>query len=466
MSRFRNEDGSIRVPHTLVIISIILVLVAIATYLVPGGIYERYISDTGRELIADGSFQYIDSSPQGVFSVLQSPIDGMVAAAQIIAFLFVVSGAFSIVAATRAIDSGIKRAVIRLKGAAILIIPIIMFMFSLGGAVFGMVEESIPFVAILVPLTIALGYDSLVAMGISYFGCVVGFTTAMFNPFNVGVAQEIAGLDYLSGAGFRTIVWLTATFIGITFIMLYGRKIKKNPELSPMYEIDQVHREESNNSELTDDFTGRQKLVLLGLAIAMTTIIWGVTTQGYYLSEIAAIFLALGLVSGILGGLSGDDMATAFIAGAKDMIGAAVMVGFSRGIVILATNGQIIDTILFTLSNLLVGVPSLIASYLMLIVQTVINFFVGSGSGQAALTMPIIAPLGDIIGISRQTSVFIFQLGDGFSNAIYPTGATLIACLGAARIPYTKWLKWIMPLQAIFFVMSLVFITIAMNMSW
>ncbi len=384
MSRFRNEDGTIRVPHTLVIISTILVLVAIATYLVPGGEYVRYTSETGRELIEDGSFQYIENTPQGIFALLQSPISGIVAAAQIIAFLFVVGGAFNIITATNAIDSGIKKAVVRLKGAQVLIIPIIMFLFSLGGAVFGMIEESIPFVAILVPLTIALGYDSLVAVGISYFGCVIGFTTAMMNPFNVGVAQEIAGIDYLSGSGFRTIMWLTCTAIGIAFMMLYARKIKANPEASIMYEIDQAQREAAQNSDQNPEFTLAHKIIIAGIGVAMAFIIWGVIVEGYYIGEIGAIFLALGLLSGFVGGLTTDEMANAFVAGAKDMVGAAVMVGVARGIIIIATDGQIIDTILFGLSGALVGIPTLIASYLMLVVQTIINFFVGSGSGQAA----------------------------------------------------------------------------------
>lgn len=465
MSNQREKRG-FKVPHTLVIIAMIMVLVAIATYLVPGGAYERFISDSNRELIVDGSFAYVDSTPQGIFSVLQAPIDGIVAAAQIIAFLFIVGGAFSIITATNAIDSGIKKAVVRLKGAQVLIIPIIMFLFSLGGAVFGMVEESIPFVAMLVPLTIALGYDSLIAMGISYFGCVIGFAAAMLNPFNVGVAQEIAGLEYLSGASFRTISWLIFTLIGILFMMRYAKKIKANPELSPMYELDQVHRDASVKNDENDEFTLRQKIVLSGIVVAMGVIVWGVTTQGYYIGEIGAVFLALGILSGIIGGLTGDEIATAFIAGAKDMIGAAIMVGFSRGIVIIATNGQIIDTILYVLSGLLVGVPTVLAGYLMLVIQILINFFVNSGSGQAALTMPILAPLGDLIDISRQTVVLIFQFGDGFSNAVFPTSATLVACLGAARVPYSKWVKWILPLQGIIFVACLIFITISMNMNW
>lgn len=467
MKKFKNEDGTIRVPHTLVIIAAILLLVAIATYVVPGGIYERFISESGRELVVDGSFEYIKNVPQSIFDVLQSPIDGIQEASQIIAFLFIVGGAFNIITKTKAIDNGIKRAVHVFRGCEIWIIPLIMFLFSLGGAVFGMIEESIPFVAILVPLTLALGYDSIVAVAISFFGCVVGLSTAMMNPFSLGLALEIAGLEFLSGSGYRTIVWFVMTLISILFVMWYAQRIKKNPKLSPMYELDQVRRDkELEICKENEIFSYRHKIILLSILFSLGFIVYGVIEHGFYINEIAAIFLGMGLFSGLLGGLSFDEISNALIEGAKDMIGPALMVGFSRGIVIVATNGQIIDTILFVLSNLLITLPTVIAAYLMLIIQTFINFFVGSGTGQAALTMPIMAPLGDLIDISRQTTVLIYQLGDGLSNAIYPTSATLIACIGAAKIPYSKWLKWMMPLQGILLIASLFFITIALNIGW
>lgn len=456
-----------KVPHTLVIISAIILLVAVATYLVPGGAYEKIVNEAGKTVVVDGSFKYVESKPQGVFDVLQAPIQGIIEGAEIIAFLFIVGGAFNIITKTKAIDFGIMRIVNVFKGKEIFIIPIIFFMFSLGGAVFGMTEEAIPFIAMMIPLTLVLGYDSIVAVAITYLACNTGFAAAMLNPFNVGIAQSIAEIPMYSGIEYRTLIWLVSTLVAIGFIMIYANKIKKNPKLSPVYESDQKKRQNLTDFESQDDqFLFSHKIILLLIALCMGTIVWGVLAKGFWIPQIAAVFLVTGLLAGIVGKLSLDEMADAFILGAKDMIGAAIMLGFARSIVILAENAGIIDTILFHLAQVLGSISGMLASYLMLPVQMFINFFISSGSGQAALTMPILAPLGDLIGISRQLTVLIFQLGDGFSNAMFPTSGILIACIGVAGIPYAKWLKWILPLQGILFALGIAFITIAQVIGW
>lgn len=456
-----------KVPHTLVIISFILAIVAMATWVLPAGAYERIINDAGRSVVVDGSFSYVEQTPQGIFSLLQAPLEGMMGASEIIAFLFVVSGSIAIITKTRAIDAGMTNAVKSFKGKEMLMIPVITGLFSIGGAVFGMTEEAIPFITMLIPLCLALGYDSIMAMAISYMGCIVGFATAMINPFSVGVAQNIANVQAGSGVGYRTLVWAVTTIAATLFLMWYGRRIKRNPELSPVYEIDQARREqlkESENEHL--EFTTRHKLILSLILLCLAGIVVGVLKFEFGISEIAALFLATGIVSGLIGRLSLDDMANSFVSGAKDMIGAAVVVGFARGIVILAENGQIIDTILYQLSNFIGQLPSLVAGYVMFFVQMFINFFISSGSGQAALTMPIMAPLGELVGITPQTSILIFQFGDGFSNAIFPTSAVLMACLGVSGIPWSKWVKWILPLQLIFGALAIIFITVAILMGW
>ena len=463
----QKRGGGFKVPHTLVIISAIILLVAVATYLVPGGAYEKIVNEAGKTVVVDGSFKYVGSKPQGVFDVLQAPIQGIIEGAEIIAFLFIVGGAFNIITKTKAIDFGIMRIVNVFKGKEIFIIPIIFFMFSLGGAVFGMTEEAIPFIAMMIPLTLVLGYDSIVAVAITYLACNTGFAAAMLNPFNVGIAQSIAEIPMYSGIGYRTLIWLVSTLVAIVFIMIYANKIKKNPKLSPVYESDQKKRQNLTNFESQDDqFLFSHKIILLLIALCMGTIVWGVLAKGFWIPQIAAVFLVTGLLAGIVGKLSLDEMADAFILGAKDMIGAAIMLGFARSIVILAENAGIIDTILFHLAQVLGSISGMLASYLMLPVQMFINFFISSGSGQAALTMPILAPLGDLIGISRQLTVLIFQLGDGFSNAMFPTSGILIACIGVAGIPYAKWLKWILPLQGVLFALGIAFITIAQVIGW
>ena len=448
----KNFSNGIKVPHTLVIIFSIIILMAIATYIVPGGSYDRVIADVNgqsKTVVLNGSFHYVENEAQGLFSVMQAPISGLEQSAEIIAFLFIVGGAFSLITRTK------------------LIIPIIFTLFSLGGATFGMTEEAIPFITILTPLMLALGFDSILAVGISYLGCIVGFATAMLNPFTVGIAQSIAEITLFSGVVYRSILWVITTIVGIIFLMIYARRIKKNPQLSPMYKLDEEKRKKLNKSENEEvKFTLSHKIIIASIGVCLAVIIWGVLRKGFWIPEIAAVFLITGIFAGIVGGLKADEMADAFVAGAKDMIGAAMVIGFARAIVIIAENSQIIDTILYGLSSFIGKLPSLLAACVMLPVQMFINFFVISGSGQAALTMPILAPLGDLLDISRQTTVLIFQLGDGFSNAIFPTSGVLMACLGMAGIPYSKWFKWILPLQIILFALGIIFITCAMMIGW
>ena len=464
---WKRFNGGIKVPHTLVIIFSIIILMAIATYIVPGGTYERVATEVNgqiRTVVLNGSFQYVENEAQGLFQVMQAPVEGIQQSAEIIAFLFIVGGAFSLITRTKAIDSAIANI---FKGNELLIIPIIFTLFSLGGATFGMTEEAIPFITILLPLMLALGFDSILSVGISYLGCIVGFATAMLNPFTVGIAQSIAEIPLFSGVVYRTITWVITTTVAVIFLMVYAKKIKKNPELSPVYKLDEEKREklkENKNEEIK--FTFAHKIIIASIGVCLAVIIWGVLKEGFWIPEIAAVFLITGIFAGIVGGLKADEMAEAFIDGAKDMIGAAMVIGFARAIVIIAENSQIIDTILFGLSSFIGKLPSLLAACVMLPVQMFINFFVISGSGQAALTMPILAPLGDLLEISRQTTVLIFQLGDGFSNAIFPTSGVLMACLGMAGVPYSKWFKWIMPLQIILFALAIIFITCAMLMGW
>lgn len=459
--------SKIKVPHTLVLITMIMLFIAVATYFVPGGAYEKMVNEAGKTVVVEGSFHYIESNPQGIVEVLKAPIEGIIASVEIIAFLFVVGGAFSLITKTKAIDFGIIRIVKAFKGKEILIIPILVFTFSLGGAVFGMSEEAIAFITILMPLMLALGYDSIVAVAVTYLACVLGFSSAMLNTFTVGVAQSIAEVPLFSGVGYRTIIWFITTTVGTLFIMFYANRVKKNPKLSPVYVSDEAKRQKLSTMDLEEEeFKLKHKIVLIMLAVCVGMIVWGVLAKGFWITEIAAVFLATGLLSGFVGGLTPDEMADAFIQGAKDMMGAAIMLGFARGIVILAENASIIDTILNALSGLLSGLPSLVAAYIMYPVQMFINFFVNSGSGQAALTIPILAPLGDLVGISRQLTVLIFQLGDGFSNAIFPTSGILLACLGLAGVPYSKWFKWILPLQLTLFVIAILAITVAYCMGW
>ena len=382
----------------------------------------------------------------------------------IIAFILVVGGAFGIVMKTGAIDAGILRIIRILNGKEILLIPILTFLFSLGGAVFGMGEEAIPFVLILVPMFIAMGYDAVVGLMCSYVATQIGFGTSWQNPFGLAVAQGIADLPVMSGAWFRIPVWIFFTTLTAVFTMMYARKIKKDPKLSVAYESDNQFRkefEEKGKEELP--FTLGHKLVVLTIVATMIWTVWGVVDQGYYIPEIASQFFVMGLVAGIIGvvfklnNMTVNDIASAFNTGASDLLGAAMCVGMAQGIIIVLggtdpTSGTVLNTILYNISNAMQGLPTMVSAWFMYVFQSVFNFFVVSGSGQAALTMPIMAPLADLVGVERQVAIVAYQLGDAFTNFIVPTSGVLLGALAAARLDWGQWAKFQIKFQGILFV--------------
>ncbi|MFH1874762.1 MAG: YfcC family protein [Pseudomonadota bacterium] len=453
---------NIKVPHTFVIIFSIIILVAIATWFVPAGEYNRVQNAQGRTVVAADSFHEVERNPQGVFAVLEAPVTGMEKAAEIIAFILIIGGAFNIIYMTGAINAAISKVAKLLSGKEIIVIPIIMLLFSMGGAVFGMSEETIPFVAIFVPFALALGYDSIVGMAMPFVGAALGFAGAMLNPFTVGIAQGIAELPPFSGVGYRTLCWAVITIVGIAFVMIYARAVKKNPERSPVYELDLKTRKHLPTNHLENvHFKTSAKLVIITFGLGMVLLVFGVMKWGWYIKEICALFIGLGIVCGILGKIGPNNIAKFFTKGAADLVGAALVVGLARGILVVAQSGRIIDTLLHSLSNLVADVPTFISSWIMFMVETTINFFIPSGSGQAALTIPIMAPLGDLIGVTRQVVVLAYQFGDGFSNMIIPTSGVLLGCLYMAKIPWSKWARWMLPLQLILIVVGCALLTVA-----
>jgi len=331
-----------------------------------------------------------------------------------------------------------------------------MVIFSLGGATFGMSEETIPFIMIFIPLALVLGYDTVTGVAIPFVGASTGFAAAFMNPFTIGIAQGIAGLPPMSGIGYRLIIWVICTTVAIWFVMRYAAKVKKDPQASITYEQDIEKRKDLRVEDL-DNFSGmdkRHSAVLVTFLIGILTVVFGVLNYGWYIKEICAVFLATGILTGIVGGLTANEISDSFVAGAKDLISTAFVVALSKALLIIASDGKIIDTILYAFSAPLDGLHPIGSSIVMLFVQKVIVFFVPSGSGQAALTMPVMAPLSDILGVSRQTAVLAFQFGEGFANMIIPTSAVTMGILTLAKIPYEKWAVWVLPLEIIFIILA------------
>jgi uncharacterized ion transporter superfamily protein YfcC len=433
-------------PDTLIIIlGIMLVFIAL-TWIVPAGEFERTEVD-GRQVIVAGSYQEVEANPQGLWAFLKAPIKGFISAAQIIAFVFLVGGAFGIVTRTGAIDAGLQ-SIIRFSQQhpryRHWILPLVITLFSLAGATFGMSEEVLVFVLITIPLALALGYDSLTGVAVSFVGAGLGFAGAFINPFTIGVAQGIAELPPASGMGYRLLVWVVTTTIGIVYIMRYVLRLEKDPRHSPVYELDR-EREQLGSAEAIE-FTRRHRLVLLALSLALALLVLGVSQWGWYINEIASLFIGLGLVAALISHLGLDSSVEAFKSGAKDMLTAALVIGLAKGLIVIAEDGKIIDTMLSSIAGLSEGLPKAVSVEIMFVFQTLLNFFVPSGSGQAALTMPIMAPLSDLLGVSRQTAVLAFQFGDGLSNLIIPTSGVTMGVLAIAKIPYNVWVKWFWPL--------------------
>lgn len=420
----------------------------------------------------------------GGFGFMNYLFEGLVtgdkygSAVGIVALILVVGGAFGIIMRTGAIDAGIYAFIRRTKGLERLALPLLFFLFSLGGATFGMAEEVIPFAMIMVPFVIALGYDSIVAVTVTYVASQIGNATSWMSPFSVAVAQGIAGIPVLSGATFRLIMWFIVTALSAAYMMRYAEKIRKNPRISVMYESDKHFRERIDNTNQEEKaFTIGHKLIIFEMLLVLIWIIWGVTAKGYYIPEIASQFFVMGFVAGIiaiifrLNNMTINDMASSFQAGVADLAGTAVVVGMAKGILLVlggsdANVASTLNTILYNIGQALNGVPAFIAAWSMYIFQSLFNLVVTSNSGQAALTMPIMAPLADIVGVSRQIAVLAYQLGAGFVDAFTPVSASLIGVLGVARIDWSKWAKFQIKMQAFFFIMGTIILFIAISINF
>lgn len=466
MNRYRTLLTRFQAPNTIILILALLCFFAVLTWVIPGGSYERIEVD-GREILDPGSFERIESEPAGFRELIMAPVNGFTdpVAILIITFIFIVAGAFSIIQKTGAFTGAIHKTAFLFNRNDLLrpfFIPVFIVIFSVMGSIFGMAEEVIVFIPLFVPLALALGYDSIIGVSVPFIGASCGFAGAVLNPFTIGVAQGLADIPVFSGWEFRLIVWILFTLTSVWIVSGYARTIFKDPAKSPVYDIDNRREMKMTaNVEDVEPLTWNQKAILMVFAAGIALLIYGVTTWEWYIREIAALFLTLGVISALLGRLSGDEAAVAFVNGMKDVLGAVVIVALSRSILLLITDAQIVDTILWGLSGAISGWHPVVSAEIMLLVQTVINFVVPSGSGQAALTIPIMAPLGDLAGITRQSVVLVFQLGDGITNMIIPTSGVTMAVLGMAKIPWAIWAGWLAPRLLWFYLVAATAIAVA-----
>ena len=411
-------------PNTYVIISAIILVCALATLFVTPG---QYVTSSDGSVV----FERVGWAPQ-TWQVFSALYNGFVKQAGIIAFILIVGGAFWVLNATGAVSYGINRFISKAGKYDSLVLAGLALLFSLGGAVFGMSEETIPFVGIVVPLVTAMGYDAITGLLVVYVASNIGFSAAFLNPFTVGIAQEMSGLPLFSGMGYRLICWVVLTAALVIFILWYARSIRKEPsaQAAPVCE---EPREGAR----------RNNAILLVLLLTVVMLIVGVTCFKWYMAEISALFLVMGIVVGILGGFGANRIADEFVAGARDILSAALVVGLASGIIVILQDGHVVDSILHGLESGLGDAGRTGSLALMYGTQTVINLLIPSATAKAAVTIPIMAPFCDLIHLSRQSMVMAFQFGDGFTNMLTPTSGVLMAALAMARVPYEKWLKWV-----------------------
>ena len=415
----------LKVPNTYVIIAVIIALCAVLTWFVPGGQYVK--ADDGTL-----SYESVDAVPQ-TWQVLSAVYHGFEKQAGIIVFILVVGGAFWLLNATGAVEAGIQRFIVRIGKRDLLVLVALTVLFSLAGAVFGMSEETIPFVGIVVPLVVSMGYDAFMGMLVVYVASNVGFSSAFLNPFTVGIAQGMADLPLFSGMGYRIFCWAFLTLLMVVFVCFYARRTKQ--QTSP--------RAPSGLGRSDKTLTRRQSWVLVVLLLTVIALIVGVTCWDWYMPEITGLFLGMGILCGIIAGFSANRIADELIAGARDILSAALVVGFASGIIVILQDGKVVDSILHGMQEGLDGSSPVASLSAMYGIQALINFIIPSATAKAAITIPIMAPFADMVGVSRQAMVLAFQFGDGFTNMVTPTSGVLVAALAMARIPYAKWVKWV-----------------------
>lgn len=453
-------------PHIFVVLFAFICIAALSTYVVDAGSYERITTEQGQTVVVPDSYSLVETEKADWLTPFMAVFEGMQKGSSIIFFIFISGGAFGIFKATGVLQKLVGSVSQALSGHDIVLIPLLMLLFAIGGATFGMAEETIAFIIILAPILRLLGYDSITAAAVPLVGAGAGFAAAFMNPFTVGVAQNIAELPIFSGMALRACYWAIFVAVSIGFVTHYAARVKASPELSRVYRSDRRQFGEPERLSETQGINASDKLVLLTFVGAILTIAYGVIRHGWYIGEMSGVFLLMGILIGALARMSPNEIAEHFISGTKEIAMGALVVGFAYGILVVLENASILDTILHHLEGLLGEMPAVLTAISMFTVQLFLNFLVPSGSGQAALTMPLMVPLADLVGVTRQTAVLAFQFGDGISNIITPTSGYFMAGLAVAGVSWSKWIKWFLPLAFIQIILAGGMVTLAHMISW
>ncbi len=456
-------------PHILVVLFVVIFVAMVATYIVPAGQYERIMDEaTGKMVIDPNSFKYIPRTPVGVFETFVSIEEGLIEAANITFLIFCAFSSLYLLDKTGALDASISRMVTVTQEKPqyrTFLLVVLMAILSIWASTGTMsYEEIIAFIPVFIALSYAFGYDALVALGISVVPVGVGFAAATVNPFSIGVAQTIAELPIFSGIKYRIVILIVMTTFTIIYVLRYAAKIKSNPDLSLVKDLDYSDMT-IDDERMNTPFTTARKLSILALFVAIAFMAFGLIKLGWYINEVAAIFMILSIVVGLINRWKANRIAEVLVEGLSKAVLSAIVVGVARGILVVISKGNILDTIIHGATSLLQKLSLYGSAVGMLIFQTILNFLIPSGSGQAAVSIPIMTPIADIIGLSRQTAVLAFQFGDGFSNLLWPTGFMLLACT-LARVPLNRYYKFMTGWFVISFILQIIFMVIAVNIGY
>lgn len=460
------EKKGFKLPHIYVLLVSIILICAAASWVVPAGEFERVKNAAGRTVVVANSYHVIESTPVGLFAAVKAVYAGLVDAASVIFFIFVAYASIGILLATGAFNGLVSALLKKFRGKSrALIIPIFMLIMGAASSTIGVFEEALPFIPIFVGIAIAMGYDAIVGMAIIGLGVGLGYSGAAMNPFTVGIAQNIAELPPMSGAAYRIFCHVAMVAVASIYTMRYALKIQTDPTKSLVYGEDFSKLAMSEEALAKQPFGIREKLVLSAFVVTLVLIVYGCKEWGWYFEEISATFLLMAAAAAIIMGWGPNVVANKIVVGLNDIAMACMMVGIARGILVVLRQGHIIDTIVYNMSLPLNELPTWLAGEAMLVLQTLLNFLIPSGSGQAATSMPIMVPLSDILGISRQVAVLAFQFGDGISNILWPTAFAPVVA-GLAGIKLGTWWKWFVPLFGWILLTQMVLVAVGIYIGW
>ena len=454
-----NRLTKLKVPHTYVIIFCMILFAAVMTYIIPAGSFDRYENANGVTVIDPESFHYVEAPAAGIMDILSAIPNGLAAQASLIFFVFIMGGTFQVINSTGAIDIMIAKMLRFLKGREPWIIPVFLFVFSMGGCLMGMSNEVLPFIPIGIIVARKAGFDAAVGTAMVALGAAAGNVPGEMQSFTVAVAQEIAELPLYSGMWYRAIIHAAFLVSASFFLMRYAVRVKADPTRSVVYNLE-CQDNSHETVELNQNGTMRHYLVMLAFVAGLGWIIWGTVNNGWGTTEMQPVFIAICIVCGLIGGLKPSKLASEFVAGAKMLTFGALVIGVARGILVILEDGMILDTIVYYLGNWLQGLPAAVTPLGMYLVCIILNVIIPSGSGQASAVMPLFVPLADMTGVTRQLAVLAFQFGDGITNSINPTSSNMNSYLSLSKIDYAQWVRFSGPIMLTWLALGVVFIVI------